>query len=278
MFVIDSLKAGLPPDTPTERLGCGAFNREGGDFSLRYGGGFNFTTESHLIERFGFPNICTNWDYSPAREITAIFFPLFEFSMMVYLSLDYISTRLSYNRGEVPRWYMIWNNGKYPITMILCAMFRLIFVFVAYEDPKGHTAGFLCLQLGLVLIAVDNTIFVILTEQSYPKLYLPDRRKVAYTAYVYLALNLVASSFKIKGTWYIVMHGVGSPFYLTDGPFGLKMGQVVDVVWMPLNAVIPLFIAWGRAICEKPIKIQFTSPPPNYSSSNESIALVPLKP
>mmetsp|Transcript_10532 Transcript_10532/g.24964 ORF Transcript_10532/g.24964 Transcript_10532/m.24964 type:complete len:237 (-) Transcript_10532:823-1533(-) len=142
MFVIDSLKAGLPPDTPTERLGCGAFNREGGDFSLRYGGGFNFTTESHLIERFGFPNICTNWDYSPAREITAIFFPLFEFSMMVYLSLDYISTRLSYNRGEVPRWYMIWNNGKYPITMILCAMFRKYMPFMKEYNSNSCNLRF----------------------------------------------------------------------------------------------------------------------------------------
>lgn len=141
----------------------------------------------------------------------------------------------------------------------------MIFVYVAYDNAKMHTAGFLCLQIGLVLVAVQNTVFVIMTGQKYPSVGLKCEKQVALAAKIYLVLLFIASFFKIQGTIYIVMNGVGSKFYRTE-IFGGKLlvGKLVDYFWMPLNAFIPLGIAWVRAINEDPLTITISIPTPIY--------------
>eukprot|EP00536_Pseudo-nitzschia_multiseries_P005054 jgi/Psemu1/254143/estExt_Genewise1Plus.C_910044 len=262
--VIDLLAAGAVGE-PAERQGCGPFNRDGGKFDLLYGEGFDFDTENHLTELFGYPNVCTLWDYSPARETAAIFFPLFEFSMMVYLTLDIINTRLSYKRKEIPEWFWKFSAIMYPVTVFLCTMFRMIFVFIAYENVQGHTAGFLCLQIGLVLIALQNVLYVIMTGQSYPNFGLGNEKSVAIFCYLYLAVLFVVSYYKIQGTIYIVKNGVGSPFYLEpSGVFGLLKGQVIDKIWMFVNALVPFVFAFVRAKSEDPLNFEITIPTPTY--------------
>ena len=61
------------------------------------------------------------------------------------------------------------------------------------------------------------------------------------------------------------MNGVGSKFYRTE-IFGGKLlvGKLVDYFWMPLNAFIPLGIAWVRAINEDPLTITISIPTPIY--------------
>ena len=59
-------------------------------------GPFNFFDQTYIQERFGFSNICTNWDYVPSRELTAILYPIFEYSLITYLlvELDFPATKL----------------------------------------------------------------------------------------------------------------------------------------------------------------------------------------
>lgn len=42
-------------------------------------------------------------------------------------------------------------------------MFRMIFVAIAYDDVRSHTAGFLCLQLALFSVIIMNVIYVLET-------------------------------------------------------------------------------------------------------------------
>jgi hypothetical protein len=44
--------------------------------------------------------ICTNWDYSPARELTAMYYPLFEYSLLLYLVLDFLVSAISYKKDN----------------------------------------------------------------------------------------------------------------------------------------------------------------------------------
>jgi len=284
--VVDILAAGVDDSVPLEQRGCGPFDREGGPFNLTYGEGFDYKTENHLIEFFGFGNICTNWDYTPAREITAMVFPLFEYSMMIYLALNAINEKLAHNRGEISDSFYRSTQIFNPIIAFLCTMFRMIFVFIAYENPKMHTAGFLCLQLGLVFIAIQNAAFVIMTGQTYPKIGLTNRKQVALAAKIYLILLFIASFLKIQGTIYIVKNGLGSKFYKTK-VFGgkLLMGKLIDYFWMPLNALVPLGIAWARACHEDPLTIQISIPTPDYDGEccekegepAETSSLIPKK-
>jgi len=234
--------------------GCGPFKRDGGVFGLTRGQGFDFKTQTHLQELFGYPNICTNWDYYPSRELTAMIYPLFELSLLVYLFLDYVATYLAYKRGEIDRWFFLLSKFIFYINFLLCTQFRMIFIIIAYENPKGHTAGFLGLQIAMVLLAIENTLFTIFTKRAYG--YLKSVRVTKIVALIYLTCLCVIDFFKINATIHIVMHGVAPPWTLDQSNIGnLKVGQVVDYIWMVFNAVLPFFIALIRSRTDEPIKI-----------------------
>lgn len=93
-------------------------------FNLTYGQGFDYDTENHLTEAFGFPNICTNWDYSPARELTSLYFPLFEYSICIYLVLDFVNTKLAHMRKEIPDWFFELSRAMSVAAVILATCFR----------------------------------------------------------------------------------------------------------------------------------------------------------
>jgi len=269
-YAADILAAGPPPGTPTEKLGCGPFNRENKNgFGVGIGQGFDIYTQSHLQEDFGFPNVCTSWDYTPSREITGMYFPLFEYSLVIYLLLDYLNTRISYKRGELPGWFMGFSNVVFTLSVILCILFRMIFIYIAYEDTAKHTVAFLGLQIALILVAFQNTFYVIMTGQSYPTLGMSKGGTKCF-AWTYLIGLVAISAFKIWGTIYIVTEGTGSPLYKTPVDFwpGKLWGQMIDYVWMLFNAIIPFFIALVRSRNETPLTFEVTCPKPNYEGGD----------
>lgn len=257
IWVKPFIEAGAPPDTPTERLGCGPFNREGWE-GLEYGMGFDFE-HTHLIQAFGFGNICTNWDYPPARQIIAMYFPLFEYSFVVYLILDYACMRLAYIRGEIPGWYFSVVKTVTPFCILLVILFRMIFVIVAYEDVRGHTAGFLGLQVALLVVTIMNCAYVYLTGQDYPD-YGISASTAATIALTYGVVDFFVTCVKIYGTAFIVT-GNGSPpaYFFYDTPFG-TLGSVIDKFYMLTNAVLPPIIAYVRMTEEESIEIKVDGP------------------
>jgi hypothetical protein len=253
-------------------------HQQGGEFGLNYGEGFTFE-ETHLVEAFGFGNICTAWDYTPAREAIGMYFPLFEYSLVMYVVLDFANTMLSYQRGELPGWYWTLMKIVTPINIILCIWFRMIFIFIAYDATQAHTCAFLGLQTALISVAITNTWYVLLTGQSYPTLKL-SKSQTAVIAHLYLILNLAISSVKIYATIQIVLNGpIGPDFYRypTFIP-GMVLGKLVDSIWMLMNGVIPLFIAYVRMTNEEPITIVLAQNTPIYegdgSQATETTNLV----
>lgn len=114
-----------------------------------------------------------------------------------------------------------------------------------------------------MLIAIDNTLFVVLTGQEYPGLC--KKQTVKWIALFYLLLNAFFSYIKIEGTIYIVRHGVGSEFYRTPVGIGdLVWGKVIDFFWMILNAFVPFIIAYVRMKNEPPLEFKIAAPTPTY--------------
>ena len=140
----------------------------------------------------------------------------------------------------------------------------MIFICVAYENVQAHTAGFLGLQIALILVAVQNTLYVIMTGQDYHVkslvLGIPINLSAATTAKVaktYLFLLSIIGAVKVSATIYVVGHGYGAPITMQDSPVaGMKVGQLVDSIWMVFNAVLPLIIAFVRMGNEEPLKIE----------------------
>jgi len=261
------LAAGAPEGTPVERLGCGPFNRGNSSFGFGYGDGFPME-QSHLEEAFGYPNTCTAWDYSPAREIIAMYFPALEYSMVIYLVFNFITDMLSHQRGSLPDWY--WNASKvlFPIAIFLAIQFRMIFVLIAYENIKTHTAAFLGFQFTIVIIAIMNTFYVILTGQSYPEMKM-SAKVVGLVAKVYLVLNMFVSAVKISATAYAVATGTVPDLLKTDVFPGTKWVKLIDTFYMFFNVVLPLCISYVRMKSEEPLVLEITMPKHDYEGASK---------
>eukprot|EP01083_Nonionella_stella_P255211 876256_1 len=242
---------------------CGPFNRSWEEENVKMGGGFDFNTQTHLQMLFGFGNICTNWDYTPARELTAMVYPLFEFSLIIYIILDFVTTLLANKRGELNAWFWKFSKASFVINLVLCSQFRMIFVCIAYEKVELHTAGFLGLQIALILVAVQNSLFLIDTEVSYE--YLGGIHKTRRAIKAYLVGLLAISFLKVSATIFVVGNGRGADWTMKDSGIGdMKVGFVVDKIWMLFNAVAPLIISYFRANNEIPLVIEVSTDAPNY--------------
>lgn len=253
IYVIPMLAAGpkVPGDT------CGPFNQNETDVSP--GQGFDYKTQSHLHHAFGFNNVCTNWDYTPARELGSVVYPVFEYSLLIYVAFDFLAIALAYQRGEVsPGFYKV-SKVLTPVVFICCSQFRQIFVNLAYDRVEWHTAGFLGLQTALLLVALGNSYFIYDTNTAYESV--GGLKGTRTLIVLYLIGNILISIPKIVATVYIVFLGDGEgPGWYKLPTFvpGMVVGRVIDMIWMLFNAIIPLFIAYFRSKNEVPIKIVFS--------------------
>lgn len=264
-------------DGPADGSTCPPYSRDDPTLGVSPGKGFNIDTQSHLMELFGYNNICVHWDYSPSRELTAMVYPLFEYSLIVYLVLDFVVTKLAYQRGELSDWFYKVSKIMLGINIFLCSQFRMIFVCLAYINVKHHTAGFLGLQVALMFVALSNTYYIIDSKVAYKAL--GGLKNTRMLAIAYLIGDIFISFFKIKSSIYAVQVGMGAAWTLApSGIAGKNVGEVLDLVWMIFNAVIPLAISYFRKTHDEAVTITFTQEKPTYiESGDEPTEETPLR-
>ena len=85
-------------------------------------------------------------------------------------------------------------------------------------------------------------------------------------ARLYLIFNLSISSVKIYATMQMVLNRPRAQDFYKYPTFipGMVLGKLVDLIWMIMNAVIPLLIAYVRMSNEEPITIVLTRNTPIY--------------
>jgi len=204
-----------------------------------------------LVDQFGYNNICIYWDYSPAREIAALYYPLVEYPMVVYVFLTYLQLRSSASARLIPAYLYNLCAGIMLVQVVLFSWFRMIFVVEAFKDVKGHTLGFFGLQLSLALNAVHNFLF-----NQYIKANWLSFLGLSYNAsrvfmWIYL-IGLVGVTF-VK-----LAHGMllfySTSFIDLGTPSGRFIAQSLDFLWMLFAALLPIPIAWMQYKTEPSMK------------------------
>jgi hypothetical protein len=63
-------------------------------------------------------------------------YPLFEYSLLIYIILDFTLATISYKKGYVSPRYMTAAMILFPLQIILCAWFRIIFIVLTCGDTQ----------------------------------------------------------------------------------------------------------------------------------------------
>lgn len=214
------------------------------------------------------PNqISVNWHYSPSREWAAFIFPLFEYCLLIYLSLDFLDSWVAFKKGYVSHRFFRIHCLLFPLTVFLCSQFRMIFVVLTYENVQGHMTGFLCLQLALVIVAIYNFAYALETGIIYKPLRTLTRTR--QTIWVYVISDLLISVIKICLSFYVVLIG-SYPSWATKNLGGKPFGKWIDIFWMLLNAVLPVFVSFNQASTQVPLMVTIDQTRPIFVSAEEA--------
>lgn len=207
---------------------------------------------SHLVKVFGYNNICVNWDYTPARQLVALFYPFFEFSFVAYHVLSFLQAKVNYNRGHIPYWLYALCRVILPIKVTLTAWFRMIFVVSVEDSPAFHTIGFFGLQIGLILVALENILYdsIVGGGLAYPII---GRRGTKILAWLYFSVMVPVTLFKIAFPTAIFL---GRPFLDLTNPSHVAITKASDRIWMLLVAVLPIFFAQIQKNSEPNLKFK----------------------
>jgi hypothetical protein len=187
-------------------------------------------------------------------------YPLFEYSLLLYIILDFLVSAISYKKGYLSKRYWTVAKTVFPFLLVFCAWFRMIFVVIAYTNVQGHTAGFLGLQIALATVAILNTAYILETGTSYSFLGEPKNTRIA--AYAYIIIDLIISGIKVYLSAFIVFgwgleHGNIYPTWALESAWpssSMVIGQVVDIIWMIFNAILPLIVSFIRSRSEPSLK------------------------
>jgi hypothetical protein len=195
-------------------------------------------THSALVKTFGYNNICVFWDYSPSREATSVVYEFVEMPLLVYSFLAWQRTYAAHRQQLISKALIVATKVLMPVVCLLLLQVHLIFTILAYVDIAGHTAGFLCLQVALVIIAILN--------QQYHHEVGTFRLHVD-TSWV----AKVVHNWKL-GQMYIVLTCLVTFTKLTIDIYALAKSRItsnevavaVERIWMFLNAVVPMFLSY----------------------------------
>lgn len=205
-------------------------------------------SNSALIDNFGYNNICINWDYSPSRELMAMFYPCVELSFLAYLLSAHFQVWNGYKQGSLSRMFFLVDRYLLIVQIILLSWVRMIFVIIADEFIAGHTAGFIGLQVLLCSVAVKNGIYY--EKMNSPPLAMflkwrgkPDalsKKSQMTIHWVYVSLLILATLGKMI---FVISIFAGNPVVNPKTSGGATVGRTIDFLWMALAAVAPFFIS-----------------------------------
>jgi hypothetical protein len=186
--------------------------------------------DNPLDQTFGYSNICLFFDFPPSRVATAIVYPFVEIPLLLYIVLNYLRTREMYlEQHRIRKWEYLLCSLFFPVSFILTMYFRMVFVVEAFEDVVGHTLGFQGLQLSLCLVAIQNYWY----NKATNNVPFASKKWISLT---YLFSLLGSTSIKMVLVWSIFLGTAVTTF-------GAVLGRIIDICWMVLAAIIPLFLA-----------------------------------
>jgi len=88
--------------------------------------------QTHIFKIFGFLHLCSTIDFMPAKEIFAVFLPLFNIPMIAYLILKYYSLKVQVMDGVCDKSVLAVSKFTTPLCIGIIAVDHLWFV----NDPE----------------------------------------------------------------------------------------------------------------------------------------------
>eukprot|EP00984_Skeletonema_dohrnii_P036642 scaffold37842_cov150-Skeletonema_dohrnii-CCMP3373.AAC.1 len=162
---------------------------------------------SDLKRIFGFNNICVNWDYQPSVQLTGLVYPIFEYSLLLYILLDYFQIQNDMLNGIFPA-----DKAKLMKTMFWIKVTDdpITIGGLTIDPVVAHTMGFWGLQWGLVLIAFENVLYLTYRKQG---MWSFSNETTIKLAYAYLVGLAAATAFKFIWSASIFASETGTPVF-----------------------------------------------------------------
>jgi hypothetical protein len=125
-------------------------------------------------------------------------------------------------------------------------------------------AGFLGLSIALILVTIQNCIYILLDRSQVAISFLGGGLKGTRSAVIiYLISNLIISGYEVS----ILYHAVRKEeiaLWVTQKVGPIAAIQLVDWIWMFFNAILPLFPSFVRARTERGMQITIDMKPQKY--------------
>lgn len=202
--------------------------------------------ETVLVEVFGYNNICVYFDHPPSTYVLPLLWAITLVLMLGYMGAHWLQMRAEVMEGTLsPNLYRFLSGSK------LFEAFTFMAVSVIFAvSPDGwdktlyiHTAPFFLLQIGLVSLAMSNTLHGI-KSGYWRRLDLPPWFETAAKAYcVFFALIVL---FKIPAATNAM---AGSPWWDQTDTFK-SVAELADRLFMLCAAIIPMakaaYLVWTR--------------------------------
>jgi len=200
-----------------------------------------------LTKVFGYNNICVYFDYPPATYILPLLWAITLVFLLGYIVAHWLQMRTEVQNGLLSRsMYRLLSSLK-----LFEASTMVAFSTIFAVQPDGwnhtlyiHTVPFFLLQIGLVSLAMSNTLHGI-TSGYWRRLELPSWFESA--AKVYVVVFALVVCFKIP----VAINAMaGSRWWLQTATF-IKVAQFVDVLFLLSAAVIPMataaYFVWAKS-------------------------------
>lgn len=189
-------------------------------------------------------------------------YPLFEYSFLLYVVFDYIHLRLVLKDTPL-HWILRFSNVTFIFKLCLISWFRMIFVYaVTQPDVKygvrgvvGHTLAFFGFQTALIVVALENILFIQYTNIVYPRLGPVWTRRLAW---VYLALFILNTStqmwFAFGIFWGYETLDVRGP---NPNPTHQLIVLLVDRMWLVIVGLMPFWFAQVGRKTQAHVRVTF---------------------
>lgn len=192
-----------------------------------------------LMEVFGYNNICVYFDYPPATYILPLLWGVTLVCLLGYLVAHWLQMKAEMQEGLISRRLYRFLSALKLFEGFTMVSFSTIFAV----QPEAwnhtlyiHTAPFFLLQIGLVSLAMSNTIHGI-KSGYWEQLGLPSW--FAPGAKLYVVLFALVVCFKIPAATNAMM---GSPWWEQTTTF-MSIARLFDISFLICAAVIPMLKA-----------------------------------
>ena len=192
--------------------------------------------ETLLVEVFGYNNICVYFDFPPATYVLPFLWAVTLVLLLLYVAAHWLQMSAQVQQGTLSRKLY----GLLSCLKLFEAFTLVSFSTIFAVNPMGwdhtlfiHTAPFLLLQVGLVSLAMSNTLHGINSGYWH---WLGLSAWFDRAAIVHCILLGIVVCFKIPAAIHAM---AGSPWWIQTDTFE-SVARFFDLMFLFLAAIVPM--------------------------------------